>query len=204
MCYKHGTKEWPRGAVRVSEWIGRKVCPPPGRTNDPETSFKCSRIIFYTNPCIWLQFQATVNQKSFCLTVPLFPNITSAVMIFDTVYEWNDCINMLLVIDTLRRADCQVFFFFPPLPAAELETFSSVSRLMNAAPWLPHLSSPQANVHLIASKRSKHGIWSRLSKLIWAIGATQAAFMVAFKRRIWTDLTLFVMLNPGLVVSSCI
>lgn len=45
---------------------------------------------------------------------------------------------MLLVIDTLHRADSQVtfilfIFFAPLLPAAELEASPSISRLMNAA-----------------------------------------------------------------------
>lgn len=61
----------------------------------------------------------------------------------------NDCINMLLVIDTLRRAASQVFF--PLLPAAELETSPSVSRLMNAAARsASSLMSPQ---HVIASRK---------------------------------------------------
>lgn len=115
-------------------------------------------------------FNETVNAIIYLVDHAMTPLLNIPTVMIPDMYEWSDCANMLLVIDTLRRAHSQgllflffLFFLLSLLPAAELETSSSISRLMNAAAALSasNSSCPQAYwLHLEnVNKHSIRRIW---------------------------------------------
>lgn len=114
------------------------------------------------------------------------------------MYEWSGCINMLLVIDTLRRAASQLSF--SPLfllPAAELEMSPSISRLMNAAARSASslTSSSSHNPNCVekctGTSRCKHDMWG-LSSILEAHESTWGC-----RRGCAADYKILQLVNPS-------